>query len=54
MFKMIHQMLQLDDFYGVDKKIDFMKGVEKYPSNFKEAFRYAIRKIMSNNDKEAS
>ena len=52
MFKMINQILQLDEFYGIDKDIDIVKGINKYPKTMKEAFRYAKRKIMSNNDKK--
>lgn len=50
MFKMINQMLQLDRFYGVDKDIDTVMGINKYPESVTEAFRYAKRKIMSNNE----
>lgn len=52
MFKMINQILQLDGFYGIDKDIDIVKGINKYPETMKQAFRYAKRKIMSKNDKK--
>ena len=52
MFKMINQLLQLDEFYGVDSDIDILKGINRYPDTLGEAFKYAKRKIMSNNDKE--
>lgn len=45
MFKIINQLLQLDDFYGVSKEIDLLKGIDKYPDSFTEAFQQAKRKI---------
>lgn len=52
MFKLIHQMLQLDKFYGICEEIDVLKGINKYPDTFKEANELAKRKIMSNSDKK--
>lgn len=54
MFKLIHDMLQLDKFYGVCDEIDVLKGINKYPDTIKEAMEIAKRKIMSNRDKENS
>lgn len=54
MFKLIHEMLQLDKFYGVSEEIDVLMGVNKYPDTIKEAIELAKRKIMSNRDKENS
>lgn len=54
MFKLIHEMLQLDKFYGVSEEIDVLKGVNKYPDTIKQAMEIAKRKIMSKSDKEDS
>lgn len=54
MFKLINQMLQVDEFYGVAKEIDIVKGINKYPETIKEAFRNARRKLMSKNVKKDS
>jgi hypothetical protein len=40
---MINQILTLDEFYGIDKDIDIVKGVNN-SKTMKEAFRYAKRK----------
>lgn len=47
MFKQIYDMLQLDDYYGIDKDIDVLKGVNKYPETFKDSLKKAKRKILT-------
>ncbi len=54
MFKLIHEMLQLQEYYGVSEEIDVLKGINKYPDTFKQAIKIARRKIMSNCDKKDS
>jgi hypothetical protein len=36
MIKNIIDLLQIDDFYGVSKRVDTAKGLYKTPSNWKE------------------
>lgn len=52
MFKLINEILQLDDFYGISKDIDIVKGVDRYPDTIKDAFKQAKRKLLTNNDKK--
>lgn len=44
MIKVIFRMLQ-DDLPKGDPDIDFAKGGNKYPSNYKEAFNIAKNKL---------
>jgi len=52
MFKIMHQMLQLDDFYGESDAIDIAKGIDKYPETFTEVFKMVKRKLLTKNDKK--
>lgn len=36
MIKSIIDLLQIDDFYGVSKDVDFAKGINSRPNSFKE------------------
>ncbi|MFC6095805.1 hypothetical protein ACFPVY_04030 [Flavobacterium qiangtangense] len=55
MFKIIHQMLQLDDFYKESKAIDIAKGIDRYPETFTEVFKMVKRKLLTpKNDKTDS
>lgn len=54
MFRLINQILQLDDFYGISEEIDILQGVNRYPDTMKDAFKQAKRKLLSNNAKKDS
>jgi len=47
MFKLIYDMLTLEEFYGVSEEIDIVKGINKYPTTMEELFKNAKRKILS-------
>ena len=47
MFKQIYDMLQLDDYYGIAKDIDVLKGINKYPASISDSLKNAKRKILS-------
>ena len=47
MFKLIYEMLQLQEYYGVSEEIDIAKGINKYPTTIKESLKNAKRKILS-------
>jgi len=44
MIKMLFRLLQSDLPVG-DPDIDFAKGAQKYPSNYKEAIKQAKKKL---------
>lgn len=46
MIRLIIEQTKIDDFYGVDRDIDIVKGVNKYPSKFKD-FKERTRRIKS-------
>jgi len=48
MFKLIIDLLNADEFYGVSKEIDISKGINKYPQTLKEGFKLFKRIIKSN------
>jgi hypothetical protein len=54
MFRLINQILQLNEFYGISKEIDIVQGVNRYPDTIQDAFKQAKRKLMSNNEEEDS
>jgi len=43
MIKNIIDLLNIDDFYGVSKRIDTAKGLYKYPKTLKESKLLLIR-----------
>lgn len=47
-------LLSIDEFYGVSKDIDIVKGVNRYPNTIGQAIRIAKRKIMAKSAKENS
>lgn len=47
MFTLIHEMLQVDDFYGKNWGVDVCKGLYAYPKTIKDALKLAKRKIMA-------
>lgn len=48
MFKLIIDLLNVDEFYGVSKEIDIAKGMYKYPKTLKEGFKLFKRIRKSN------
>lgn len=47
MFKLIYEMLQLQEYYGINEEIDIAKGINKYPTTIKESFKNAKRKLLT-------
>jgi len=45
MIDLILKMLDIAKMYGVSKNIDIAKGVNKLPTNFREAWEQHKRKI---------
>lgn len=39
MYKMIIELLSMNDFYGVSENIDISKGKYKYPTTLKEGLK---------------
>lgn len=40
-------MLQFDEYHGISKEIDIVKGINKFPDSLKESIARAKRKILS-------
>jgi len=51
MFKLILDLLQHDNYYGVSKNIDIAKGIYKQPNTIKESLSQIKRIIKSKNKK---
>lgn len=47
MFKLIIELLNTDNFYGVSKNIDIAKGLKEIPSTNKDAFIQLKRIVKS-------
>ena len=43
MIELIHQMLQIDDFYGMSKNIDIAKGINEAPRGIREGLKQRKR-----------
>ena len=45
MFKIIYQIISLDNFDGISKEVDILKGINKIPTTVKEAWTLGIKSI---------